>query len=150
MRSCLLLLALAACQAPSGPSAEADIAAIRAVSDARAEAFCQGNAQGIAAHFSEDAFLMAPGTPSLRGPAAVAAYYQQLFDQYAYTGLRSGYEAVEVDGDLAFGRGFAELALLPRSGGDTLRSRAKYLNILRRQPDGSWKTTHDIWNGDAD
>jgi ketosteroid isomerase-like protein len=27
-----------------------------------------------------------------------------------------------------------------------LVSTAKYLNILKKQADGSWKTTHDIWN----
>jgi ketosteroid isomerase-like protein len=26
-------------------------------------------------------------------------------------------------------------------------STAKYLNILEKQSDGTWKTTHDIWNG---
>jgi len=26
---------------------------------------------------------------------------------------------------------------------------SKYLNILERQPDASWKTTHDIWNDNA-
>ena len=37
-----------------------DAEAITAVSKARAEAFDQGNAHGIAQHFTEDAVLMAP------------------------------------------------------------------------------------------
>ena len=27
-----------------------------------------------------------------------------------------------------------------------MTSTSKYLNILERQADGTWKTTHDIWN----
>jgi hypothetical protein len=56
-------------------------------------------------------------------------------------------EEVKVSGDLAYGRGFAKVKLIPHGGGDTLTSTAKYVNILQRQPNGSWLTTHDIWNG---
>jgi uncharacterized protein (TIGR02246 family) len=123
-----------------------DVAAIRAVSDARAEAFRRGDAAGIAIHFTDDGLLMAPGSPAQRGREAVRAYYQSLFDAYE-AGLESGYEEVEVSGDLAVGRGFAKVTLRPRTGGPTTVSTAKYLNVLRRQPNGGWLTTHDIWNG---
>lgn len=124
-----------------------DVAAIKAVSDARAEAFRQGDAAAIAARFTEDGLLMAPGAPAVRGREAVRAYYQKLFDEF-HAGLESGYDEVEVSGDLAFGRGFAKVTARPKSGdGPEVVSTAKYINILRRQPDGTWLTTHDIWNG---
>ena len=72
-------------------------------------------------------------------------YYQAIFDHYEPK-LSSYYEEVEVSGDLAFGRGIAEVELRSLSNGETEISTAKYLNILKRQTDGSWKTTHDIWN----
>jgi uncharacterized protein (TIGR02246 family) len=128
-----------------GENQENDSLAISAVSKARAEAFRQGNAAGIALHFTENSLLMAPDKQVQRGRVAVEAYYQQLFDTWK-TDLRSEYLEVKVSGNLAYGRGFAEVTLIPKSGGDTLKSTAKYLNILERQPDGSWKTTHDIWN----
>ncbi len=140
-----LLALLTACAAPA-PDKEKDIDRITAISAERARAFNEGNAAGIAEHFTADAFLMAPGTSSLRGPEAIEGYYQAIFDTY-HTGLESGYESVVVDGDLAYGRGFARVTLIPKAGGDTLFSTSKYLNILERQPDGDWKTTHDIWNG---
>lgn len=132
------------CRKEAG-SLEGDIDAIKAVSEARAEAFRNSNAAGIVAHFTEDAILMAPDQPALKGRAAVAAYYQALFDSYT-PALKSYYEEVEVAGDLAYGRGFAQVVLTPKQGGESLKSTAKYLNILKLQPDGSWKTTHDIWN----
>jgi uncharacterized protein (TIGR02246 family) len=143
----LLALWLSGCSTnPTRRSSEMDVASIRAVSDARAEAFRQGDSAGIAVHFTEDGLLMAPGSPAQRGRDAVRAYYQSIFDAYE-AGLESGYDEVEVSGDLAVGRGFAKVTLKPRAGGETVVSTAKYLNVLRRQPDGSWKTTHDIWNG---
>jgi uncharacterized protein (TIGR02246 family) len=125
---------------------EADMKAVESVSKARAAAFNNSNAAGIAEHFSADAVLMAPDKPAMKGPEAVKAYYQSIFDVYTPQ-LNSYYEEVEVAGDMAYGRGFAEVKLTPIGGGDTLVSTAKYINILKRQPDGSWKTTHDIWNG---
>jgi uncharacterized protein (TIGR02246 family) len=126
-------------------SQEEDVAAITAVSKARAQAFNESDAQGIAVHFTEDAILMAPGAPAAQGREAVAAYYQSIFDEYKPV-LESYYEEVEVSGDMAYGRGEAKVTLTPREGGPTTTSTSKYLNILQRQPDGSWQTTHDAWN----
>ena len=89
---------------------------------------------------------MAPGKPALQGRAAVQAYYQSVFDEYT-TQLESHYEEVEVSGGLAYGRGSAKVTLLPKKGGTPVVSTAKYLNILKRQANGLWKKTHDVWNG---
>ncbi len=139
------LLVVYSCD-PSSATEEQDIAAIEAMSKARAVAFNEGNAANIAIHFTDDALLMAPGQPASQGKEAVQAYYQSIFDQYE-TSLNSYYDEVKVEGDLAYGRGFAEVILKPKAGGESVTSTAKYLNILQRQADGSWKTTHDIWNG---
>jgi uncharacterized protein (TIGR02246 family) len=138
----LALLFLSACQ----QDVSSDIAAIEAMSEARAKAFNEGDASTIAEYFTEDAVLMAPGAEPKVGPKAVEAYYQSIFDRYD-TRLNSYYNEVEVSGNLAFGRGTAEVALIPKNGGSTTTSVSKYLNILQKQPNGKWKTTHDIWNG---
>lgn len=145
----LFLLVGILCGCAGNPSAqvdrEAEIAAIKAMSDARAEAFRRGDAAAIAIHFAEQGVLMPPGAPVMTGREAVRAYYQKIFDEYE-TDLESGYDAVGVDGALAYGQGFAKVTLRPRAGGPPTSSTAKYINVLARQPDGSWKTTHDIWN----
>jgi len=124
---------------------EQDIEAIKAVSSARAEAFNNGNAEGIAIHFTDDAVLMPPEKASMTGKKAVEDHYQSIFDEY-HAELTSEYKEVDVEGDLAYGRGYAKVKLIPKNGGDTIHSESEYLNILKRQPDGTWKTTHDIWN----
>ncbi|MEW5979071.1 MAG: SgcJ/EcaC family oxidoreductase [Acidobacteriota bacterium] len=143
---CFMALATTVgCGQVQNRSAEFDVRQVEAVSQARAEAFNRSDAQTIASHFSDDCVLMAPDKPAARGREAVRSYYQSIFDVYSPV-LESGYEEVRVSGDLAFGRGFATVRLTPKNGGPTTVSTAKYLNILRRQSDGTWKTTHDIWN----
>ena len=144
---CICLIVLTGCGAgrPKEYDEARDISDIKAVSAARAKAFNDGNARDIARHFTDDGLLMAPGAPSASGRLAVERYYQSIFEVYK-TSLQSGYEEVKVSGDLAYGVGYAKVTLVPHGGGDTIRSTAKYLNILRRQADGSWLTTHDIWN----
>lgn len=123
-----------------------DIAIITSISAERAKAFNDGNSAGISEHFTKDAYLMAPDSPTKRGQKAIEIYCQSIFDEFE-TELESGYEDVKVDGDLAFGRGYAKVWLTPKTGGEKIYSESKYLNILERQSDGTWKTTHDIWNG---
>lgn len=122
---------------------------IKAISAARARAFNEGNAEGIAKYFAEKCFLMAPGSIAKTNPRDVKAYYQSIFDQY-HTSLESGYEDVKVDGNLAYGRGFARVKLKHKVTGEETSSTSKYLNILEKQPDGTWVTTHDIWNDNGD
>jgi uncharacterized protein (TIGR02246 family) len=141
----MALLAISCSSKTTSSNQQKDVAAITSMSKARATAFNNSDAMAIAEHFTEEAILMAPGQPATVGKAAVRAYYQAIFDKYV-PALESHYEEVEVAGDLAYGRGIATVRLTPKQGGASTTSKAKYLNILKRQADGSWKTTHDIWN----
>ena len=144
----LLLSGLALCSCSKQDASvdiQSDISAITAVSKARADAFNAGDAAGIAQYFTEDGLLMAPGNPVSKGRSAVEDYYAEIFSAYA-ADLESYYEEVEVTGELGYGRGEAKVRLVDKITGDTTYSSSKYLNILKKQADGSWKTTHDIWN----
>lgn len=137
---------LSSCNPDNSPSTEHDKKLIKDISAARAKAFNEGNAAAIAIHFTDDALLMAPGKPATKGIKAVELYYQSIFTAYN-TSLESHYEELEVSGNLAYGRGEAKVTLTPKNGGPSSTSSAKYLNILKKQANGIWKTTHDIWNG---
>ena len=141
-------LLVGGCQSPSPPSSAEDVRKIREVSAARAAAFNEGDAEKIATYFTENAVLMAPGQPADTGRVAVVEYYQSIFDTYEPE-LSSHYVNVEVFGDHAYGRGIAEVTLTPKDGGEAVSSTSKYINLLEKQSDGTWKTTHDIWNANA-
>ncbi|WP_207632902.1 YybH family protein [Foetidibacter luteolus] len=76
-----VLLLLWGCTNKHDVSNEKDTQSITAVSAARAKAFNDGDAEGIAIHFTDDALLMAPGKPAAQGREAVKAYYQLIFDE---------------------------------------------------------------------
>ncbi|MDZ7717392.1 MAG: SgcJ/EcaC family oxidoreductase [Balneolaceae bacterium] len=107
----ILLLLTCSKEKPSDKQSNQEyIDAITAVSSARAEAFNNSDADGIAEHFTEDAILMAPGVPAMKGRDAVRDYYQFIFDEYKPE-LESHYVEVRVEGDLAYGRGIAKVTL---------------------------------------
>ena len=118
---------------------------ITEVSNARAKAFNEMNANEITKYFTSDGVLMAPGKQASIGQKAVADYYQGIFDEFDVV-LKSHYVEVEVSGNMTYGRGEAIVHARSKIDGEESISKLKYLNILERQDDGSWKTTHDIWN----
>lgn len=144
-RSILILLLLITACDTAPDSTDRDINLIEDMSADRAAAFNDGDASRIAAHFSDEGLLMAPDSETLIGRDAVEEYYQAIFDEFE-TALESYYEEVKVSGNLAYGRGIADVQLIQKTTGDTTYSRSKYLNILEKNDKGKWVTTHDIWN----
>src|SRR5688500_9750389 len=82
---------LCSCNTTNSHSTEHDKKLIKDISAARAKAFNEGNAAGIAIHFTDDALLMAPGKPAAKGIKAVELYYQSIFTSNNTT-LESHYE----------------------------------------------------------
>ena len=57
-------------------------------------------------------------------------------------------EEIEVAGDWAFSRGTYTFTGTKKAGGKPIQIIGKFIHILKRQPDGSWKLTRDCWNHD--
>ena len=55
---------------------------------------------------------------------------------------------VVVDGDLAVIWSNYTGTLTPRDQGEPIENNGKWLKVLKRQPDGSWKFSRNIWNSD--
>jgi uncharacterized protein (TIGR02246 family) len=107
------------------------------------EAFNRGDAAGCAAFFSEDVVLMAPDQPMTRGRKAFEETYRSRMEQS--TGGTHSNELVEygVDGDLAYQIGTYAVT------GTNAPEQGKFLNILKRQADGTWKVAVSIFNSDG-
>jgi uncharacterized protein (TIGR02246 family) len=106
------------------------------------KAFDRGDAAGCAAFFTEDVLLMAPGQPMTRGKKAFEETYRSRMDESS--GGTHSNKLVEygVEGDLAYQIGtFAITGTNPSEQG-------KFLNILKRQADGTWKVAVSIFNSD--
>ena len=149
------LLIVAACAPTSeghrpesrGASAQ-DLAAISRLHDAYVLAHNDADVARMTALFSEDAVLMPTDEPAITGREAIGEHYQEFFDQTPSKILLRPVET-RVAGDWAFER--IEMTMtMPGGGGNAMEAQVKYLWILERQKDGSWKIARAIYNLDED
>lgn len=140
----LICLAILACkpQAPAGLS-EADKAAIRKVVD---EAITITNwAAYVRNYYGEDAVVMPPNSPSVQGRAAI----ESLFAAFpSISDFKPELLEIEGYGDLAYVRGTYSMAITLPGATTPIKDSGKYMEIWRKQADGSWKATRDIFNSD--
>jgi uncharacterized protein (TIGR02246 family) len=153
----LTLTLLAACssapaervsdKAPSAePLAAADIAAIRATDSAFTRAMGAGDAAGVAAIYLPDAHLMPPDAASVEGRAAIQQFIAGLLGAYHLT-IAVSADEIEGRGDLAYARGHYTMEGTPNAAGvPALREQGKFVEVLRRQPDGTWRYAVDMWS----
>jgi uncharacterized protein (TIGR02246 family) len=134
--------------APTGLSSE-DQAGVRAVDAEWAKAATAGNGDAIAALYAPDATLLPPGEPMVKGEA-VKKYWVDFTNGYSGpTELNT--HSVEGSGNLAYAVGTYRETLTPKKAGakPLPTAEGKYLEVLKRQDDGSWKIIYDMWSPNA-
>jgi uncharacterized protein (TIGR02246 family) len=133
--------------APAGLSA-ADEAAVRAVDQSWAKAATAGDANAVGALYAGDATVMPPGMAAVKGDAG--KFWSDFFGSMNVQAELST-TAVEGRGDLAFASGTYRMTLTPKKPGAKPypTEEGKYLEVLKKQADGSWKIAYDIWNASA-
>lgn len=131
---------LAACGGHAGgrTRARADAKAIEAAVRRYVAASNRGDAEELAALYTEDAVLLPPDHAPVEGREAIAAFWRQGTDP----GLAMRTIRVDVQSDLGYLVGRYTLPATDQEPADS----GKSLLCLRRQSDGTWKVTADIWN----
>ena len=160
MRSCLipivlgLVLVLATCKpapqqtAPPEVPTQAQIeAAVGQVHEAYVAARNAGNAASVAALYTDDAVVMPPNLPEVKGKEAIQLFYQAYIDKFSYEIVAPQVEAA-ASGNWAFGRGTYAVKVTPKAGGKATDDSGRYLLILTRQTEGPWKIARHIWSSD--
>ena len=114
-----------------------------AIADAVAifeEAASNKDAARIGNLYTEDATLLPPGSPMIKGRQNIQQFWISFFDAGASDGKLTTVE-VNAMGDVAYEIGAFE-ANLPGAG----KSHGKYVVIWKRQPDGNIRMAVDIFN----
>ena len=142
-----LLAAGAGCARPGAAPADlssADTEAIRAASQQYTRQASDTAWGAWAMNFTEDGIFLPPNTSAKEGRAAIEAW-GHAFPPFNYLRI----EPVEIvgRGDLAMVRGRYSLTLL-LPGSPPAPDSGKYIEIWRKQGDGSWKLFRDIFNSD--
>jgi ketosteroid isomerase-like protein len=128
---------------------EADRVAIRALHDAEEAAAEAADVDAAMEILSSDITFLEPNGPIVIGEAGVREWLQGFLDLYTVSFENYGVDEILVDGDLAVERYSGTWTVTPRDGGDPMTEAVKGLHVYRRQADGSWKMTHDVWNSDT-
>jgi uncharacterized protein (TIGR02246 family) len=106
------------------------------------KAFNEGDAAGCAAFFTDDVLLMSPGQPMTRGRKAFEdTYKSRMADSTGGTHTNALVE-YGVEGDMAYQVGTFAIT------GATPSEQGKFVNVLKRQADGTWKVAVSIFNSD--
>jgi uncharacterized protein (TIGR02246 family) len=142
----LLVLAVSGC-APQ-VNVAADEAAIRNLGAEVVAAENAGDLDALMAGIAGNAIWLPPNESALTGKVAIREWMQNWFDQFDLEETTAT-EEVEVIGDWAFVRGTYEFTATPKAGGEAQQETGKYIWILQRQADGSWKFARVIWNSDG-
>lgn len=104
-------------------------------------AYDQGNSAGCVAVFNEDAIMLPPNQPMVRGKQAIQELIQGWIEKIGGK-INNPMLEFGVDGDLAYQ--VATYAFVDTKTPD----QGKFVEIFRRQQDGSWKVYLTIYNSD--
>jgi ketosteroid isomerase-like protein len=141
------LLGLGLACAPAGPApfSDADRAAIEAHRTAFLAAANAGDWAAVMPLYEENAVLMPPNAPRWRGTLAIREGFNQMppVGQFTFFGV-----SFHPAGDLVAVEGGYALVVMPPGSSLALPDTGKFVELWRRQDDGSWKAAVIIWNSD--
>jgi len=145
-----LVLVGAGCRrAPEGGAAgsPADLAAIDRLRSDYVAARNEGDVDRLKELWTADGVLLPIDEPAVIGREAIAEHIADFLDQTPGT-ISIEPDETRVAGDWAFERGSETITLEADASGEHVHLLIKYLAILVRQPDGSWKVGRYMYNLD--
>jgi len=120
-----------------------DIRAIRDISERFPDMMMNKRFDALEGIYTEDAVIMPPGHDSVTGLREIENF---LGSFPPLTKFENVVDEVDGTGDMAYVRGHFRMVMVPEPGADPVEEFGQYLEIRRKQPDGSWPLSHDIFN----
>lgn len=136
----LLLCGLVACQSDSGQLSQDDADAIRALKAAYTRNAVAGDWNSWADTLTSDAIVM-PVDRKLRGRDAILLWARSMPRLSTFA---APIDEVRGTGDLAYATGSYLLTVTAADGTSSLEQ-GSFIDILRKQSDGSWRIARAIW-----
>lgn len=145
----LLIAALAALASLSSalaepPAPDPNVARVEKLGKQFTDAFSKGDMAAVAAMYSEDAMAFPPEGEIVKGRPAIEAMWKGVRDMGAQA---MDFEVIDVmtGGALMVETGKATLHIAG-AGPAQAKVTVKYVVVWKKQKDGSWKISRDIWN----
>src|SRR5262245_27089173 len=103
------------------------------------------NWAAVGALYTDDAVVNPPHDQAVKGRAAIQAWLEKF---PPITAFKASNVKVEVRNDLAYVLGTYTMTLAPPGASGPVNDTGKYVEIRRKQSDGSWRIAVDIFNSD--
>jgi len=138
-----------ACQGQAGADTRAaDEATLRNLDAEWSKAAGAKDLEKTVSYYTDDALILPPNLPTIQGKQGARAMWQGMF---SVPGFGGGWKATKVEvsrsGDLGWVTGTYELSETDANGRPII-DKGKYLEVWRKQADGSWKCVADMFNTD--
>jgi uncharacterized protein (TIGR02246 family) len=122
-----------------------DFEMIQKVTNEFVTAWINGDAEGCANTYSENAVFMVPDQPSYHGRSAIKDRYQKMFNQ------RNDSTRIEMTETVKEVLVLDDWAVIRGSGFETRDSQGasgtyKWIILSKKQPNGKWESVWDIFN----
>jgi ketosteroid isomerase-like protein len=140
-----LTLAATTAGAQTAKLGDKDVAAIKSSSDAFSKGLVAGDPAAVSLFYTEGASFLPPNDKAIAGRAAISTWIKALppVKDFKLTPVE-----IEGRGDLAYVKGTFAMTLVPPGAPGPVNDVGKYLEIRRKQADGSWLIAVDIFNSD--
>lgn len=123
-----------------------DIAAIEKLQADWNAAVEAGSVDGYAAVLDDDIELLPTDAETIRGIGNYRAMLHGVFTTDDFRIEIAVPATIEVDGDMAWSRYDYVIHRTAKDGSGTFSSYRKFLDVMRRQDDGTWRVYKHIWN----
>ena len=146
--ACLALVLIASgCESTPKDTRAADETTIRALDAQWAKSAAAKDLDATVGYYSDDASLLAPNSPIASDKQSIREAWNALLG----SGTSLTWQATKVDvahsSDLAYVVGTYQL-MTNDPNGSVAADRGKFVEVWKKQADGSWKTVADIFNSD--
>ena len=151
--SLLFIASLAACAgapeppaAPAGPSND-DLVAIRKMDSDFRDGVIKKDWDAVGRLFADRAVMLPPNAPLVAGASSIVAFFKS--NDLAVSQFSTTVDAIGGSGNLAVSRGSFRIEFAPPGAAAPTVDVGKYVWVLQRQADQSWRVTLAMWNADA-
>jgi len=143
-----LLAVLAGCNAtPPAPTVDvaAEEAKVREAEATQMKGWAAKDIDKVLAYYADDATLMTPGVPAMKGKDAMRPVLKTLLADPNLK-LEFGAQRVEIakSGDVAFSQGTYTMVVTDPKTKKPITDKGSYVTGYKKQADGSWKAVSDI------
>jgi uncharacterized protein (TIGR02246 family) len=148
-----LLLLQAACTDAPPPAPDTRAADEKAIRDYEAQWSKEINGKDlekIMAHYADGASVLMPGMPIMTGKDSISSGLKDALKDPAFAfDLQTAKVEVSKGGDVAYSQGtYSGTSTDPKTK-KAMTEKGKYVEVYKKQADGSWKIVEDMNNADG-